>query len=116
MTVKTETIHQGEWLLSEASGHRSRDVATVTVAAGVPLLSGTVLGKITASGKYVARSAGAADGSQTAAAILWNEQPGVAGDVKATIFTRDCEAIGAKLTGLDATVRTQLAALGIVVR
>jgi hypothetical protein len=116
MTVKTETIHQGEFLLSEANGHQSRDVATVTVVGTSPYLSGTVLGKVTASGKLVKYADGNSDGSQTAVGVLWNELPGVAGDVKATVITRNAEVIGAKLTGLDANGTADLKALGIIVR
>lgn len=46
----------------------------IIVASGEGILyPGTVLGKITASGKYAAHTPGAADGSQTAAAILFHK-------------------------------------------
>ena len=73
MTVLTETIHQGEWLVSEGNGKISRDEVTVTVSGATKWLSGTVLGKITASGKYIKYDNGASDGSQAAAGILWND-------------------------------------------
>lgn len=44
MTVKSEGLHAGEGLVSEANGYRSRDVVTITGAALV--LACTVLGKI----------------------------------------------------------------------
>jgi Bacteriophage lambda head decoration protein D len=116
MTVLTETIHQGEFLLSEATGFRSREAVTVTVSGTTKWLSGTLLGKITASGKYIKYLNGASDGSQAVAAILWNELDPVAGDIKATVFVRDCEVIGAKLTGSDAPGLVDMAALGIIVR
>ena len=53
MTTLTEGLNRGEYLMSEANGTRSRDAVIVTVAGGVALPSGTVLGKITASGKYI---------------------------------------------------------------
>ena len=37
-------------------------------------------------------------------------------DQKVTYIARDAEVIGSELTGLDATGRTDLAALGIVIR
>ena len=116
MTVLTETIHQGEYLISEANGFRSREAVTVTVVGTDPYLSGTLLGKITATGKYIKYLNGAVDGSQAVAAILWNELPGVAGDAKATVHVRDCEVMGAKLTGSDANGLVDMAALGIIVR
>lgn len=117
MTVLTETIHQGEWLISEASGVRSRDAGIVTVVGTSKYLSGTVMGKITASGKWVKYDeTGTDDGRRVAAGILWNELPGVAGDTKAAIFTRDCEVISAKLTGIDANGLANLKLLGIIAR
>lgn len=119
MTVLTQGMQTGEFLLSEAEGMRSRDQVTATIAGALALPSGTVMGKITATGKYIKHLVGAVDGSQNAAGILYNPLPGVNGDVKATLFTRDCEVIGDRLNGgvaiIPATV-TALAALGIVVR
>jgi hypothetical protein len=51
MTVLTQGNQTGEFLLSEADGQLSRENVTVTVAGAVALPSGTVLGKITATGK-----------------------------------------------------------------
>lgn len=116
MTVLTESIHVGEFLLSEAPGFYSRDVGVVTVSGATKWLSGTLLGKITATGKYIKYLNGASDGSEVVAAILLNELNPVAGDIKATLITRDAEVIGAKLTGSDAPGLVDLAARGIVVR
>lgn len=76
------------------------DRATITVAAG--------------SGKYVPYTAGAAAGP--AAALLYQSLPAATGDVKAVVFTNDCEVNRALLTGLDATGEANLRALGIKVR
>ena len=119
MTTFTQGMQTGEFLLSEAEGMRSRDQVTVTVAGAVALPSGQVLGKITVSGKYVLHNTGAADGSQNAAAILYNPLQGVNGDYKATVFTRDAEVIGNRLNGgtaPSAPTITALAALGLIVR
>ena len=70
MTVMHEGRHPGEFVMSEASGQRSRENITIAAGAGV-LAPGTVLGRVTASGKYVASSNTASDGSQTAAAIAF---------------------------------------------
>ena len=119
MAVLTQGIQQGEWLLSEAEGVRSRDTFTATVAGSVALPSGTVMGKITATGKLIKYVDGAADGSQTAVGVLWNPLPGVNGDTRVTVFVRDCEVIGSMLNGgagLDANGIADLKALGVIVR
>jgi hypothetical protein len=119
MSTKTQGIQQGEWLLSEPQGSIARDVVIVTISGGVALPSGTVLGKITATGKHIKYDNAASDGSQTAVGILWNPLPGVNGDVKATMFNRDCEVIESQLNGgagLDAAGEADLAALGFKLR
>ena len=68
MTVLVETRHPAEFILSEANGQRSREAITIASGAGI-IAAGTVLGKVTASGKYVASAVGASDGSQVPAAI-----------------------------------------------
>ena len=68
MTVLLETRHPGEFLMTEANGQRSRETITIASGAGV-IAPGTVLGKVTASGKYVASAVGASDGSQNPTAI-----------------------------------------------
>ena len=118
-TVLTQGIQVGEWLLSEAEGQRSRDVVTVTIAGAVALPSGTVLGKVTASGKYIKYVDAAVDGSGTAAAVLLNALPGTNGDYKATVFNADAEVILALLnggTGLDANGIADLRTIGIKCR
>ena len=119
MPVLTQGYQTGEFLVSEAPGERSRDVVTVTVAGAVALPSGTVLGKITASGKYIKYLDGASDGSQTAAAVLLTACPGTNGDYKCAVFNMDAEVIGAVLNGgagVDANGKADLLALGIKVR
>lgn len=58
----------GAYLKYEAPMNYSRE--EVTVAAGQNLVAGTVVGRISASGEYVAWNPAATDGSQTAAGIL----------------------------------------------
>lgn len=103
------------FLLSEAPGQRSREHATVTVA-GTAIKSGTLLGKITASGKYVPYSNAAADGSQTAVAILYEKCDAATGDVTKVIIVADAEVNRFELTGLDTAGEADLLALGIKVR
>lgn len=117
MTVLTEGKHAYEWLRSEASGTRSRDTATLTVAGGAGHPSGLVVGRITASGKLVAYSNAASDGSQTAVGVLGSDLLGVPdGDVKVVFMSADCEVEESLLTGLDAAGKTDLLALGFKFR
>lgn len=121
MTPYTEGMHAGEFVLSEANGTRSREEIVVTQA-GAALSAGQVLGRITASGKYVPRVTTNSNGSEVAAAILYGNLPAATGDVAAVGFVRDCEVDGNVLTGYgaDATAKAvtkaQLAAVGIIVR
>ncbi len=116
MTTKTQGIQCAEWLISEANGNLSREEKTVTVAGSVALASGTLLGKITATGKLIAYDNAASDGSQAVVGVLYNPLPGVNGDYKATVFVRQCEVIGSMLTGSDPTGVADMLALGIIVR
>ena len=111
--MKTEATRAGEFLVSEANGKRSRESIIVT---GGPYLPGQVLGKITASGKYTAYAAGASDGTETAAGVLWDAADGSSADVSAVAVVRDAEVVESMLTGEDADAITDLAALGIIAR
>lgn len=53
MSIKTEGVHAGEFLLSEANGERSRENITITSGSGI-LPAGTVLAKITADNALTA--------------------------------------------------------------
>lgn len=120
--VKTQSIQQDEFLLSQAKGMRSRDQVTVTVAGGVLLPSGTTLGVITATGKYIKHVNAASDGSQVACAVLSTPLDGgdiVNGDYQATVYSRDCEVNSALLNGgagLDTGAGAELKTFGIVPR
>lgn len=119
MTSFTEKGHAGGFILSEASGQRSREA--ITVLSGEVLSAGSVLGKITASGKYVQYDDdGTDDGRRTAAAVLYADVDASAGDVAATAIVRDAEVNGEELLWksddeVDAGV-ADLAAVGIIVR
>jgi hypothetical protein len=104
-----------EFLLSTANGSRAFEAVTIVSGAGA-LAAGTVLGKITASGKYTAYSDAAADGSQAAAAILCDAVDATSADQLATVIARDAEVFASKLTGSDANGLTDLAALNIIAR
>lgn len=68
MTTLTENNRNWEFLVSENNGNFSRE--SFTLISGQNLKAGTVLGKISASGKYTILNTAQTDGSQNAAAIL----------------------------------------------
>lgn len=117
MSIKTEGVHAGEFLLSEASGTRSRQ--DITLAATVESLpAGQVLGKLTASGEYAPYnpSAEPADGSETAAAILYAPVGASTEAQRSVGVVRDAEVIERLMTGLDTDAAADLLAQGIVIR
>lgn len=121
MTVKTEPLGTGAHLLSESDGFLSRE--TVTLLAGTAYGAGSVLGKITASGKYTLYDNAAADGSQAAAGVLFAAVDATAADAPGVVHVRICEVIGSRLTykagasGGDKTAAaTDLAAAYVIVR
>ena len=85
MPTLTETRHAGGFLVWEALRDYCR--STVILASG-NLQPGTILGKITASGKYAAHDPAAANGTQTAAAILWDSVDASGGDTNAVVLIR----------------------------
>lgn len=120
MATKTEGRHAGEFIASEANGTESRDIGILIT--GQNLSAGSVLGKITASGKYTFVNPAAGTGEQTAVAVLFDNVDATAADVSCVLITRQAEVNDKELnyaaltTPQKATVRTQLAAVGILVR
>lgn len=120
--MATQETLQSAFLKGEDTEHRySRD--SITVVSGQNLARGTVVGKITASGKYTAWTTGAADGSQVAAGVLLDAVNASAGDKEGVAIVR--EAVVAKealvFSGAptqpqkDAAIAT-LKTLGVVAR
>ena len=70
MAVVVEGIHTGEYLVSEVNTNLSRN--TGVLITGQNLVAGTLLGIITASGKFTRHAHGAADGSEDVAGILYD--------------------------------------------
>ncbi|CUH39537.1 hypothetical protein JSE7799_03712 [Jannaschia seosinensis] len=85
MPSLTEGTHPGGFLVWEVLRDYTRE--TITVAAGT-LAPGTVLGKITGSGKYAAHDPAAIDGTETAVAVLWGKADASAGDAPAVALVR----------------------------
>ena len=82
--VKTENPRAGEFIVSEANGKLSRETIQIAAGAGA-LMAGAVLGEVTASpGVYAPFDAGASDGTEVAAAILYAGVP-ASDDVQAGV-------------------------------
>ena len=68
MSIKTERVHTGEFLLSEANGQRSR--ANIVIAAGAGIvLAGTLLAAITTANAMMATPEGGNTGDGTVGTI-----------------------------------------------
>jgi hypothetical protein len=92
--VKTEGVYGAEFLLSN---EETLSLDKGVLISGQNLNVGTVLGKITASGKYTLHNNAASDGSEVAAAILYNTTDASVGDTACTVLTRLAEVAEAKL-------------------
>ena len=68
MSIKTEGVHAGEFLLSEANGARSRENIVIVTGAG-KLAAGTLLAMITAANAMVPTAAGGNTGNGTIGSI-----------------------------------------------
>jgi hypothetical protein len=111
MSSLLEGTHTGEFLFSEAPGTLSRENVVVTVPAGTTYPAGLVLGKITATGKYVAYNNGASDGSEVAVSVLYAElknSGGAPADFKGVAIERLAEVRLAALNwnGQDQAAQT----------
>ena len=121
MTVFTEPNNLGDFLVWEEERHYSRD--EVVILSGQTLALGEVVGKVTASGKYVAFNQDGLDGSQNAVGITIAAYDATSGDVAGVIIARDAIITTSNLvwpSDIEAaeitTALEQLAALGIITR
>lgn len=116
-------ILDGEHVLSEATGRRSREEVTLKASATNPIVAGTVLGKVTGTGHYAIHDPAAGDGTEAAAGVLFIGKRKSASTQKGVIHCRSCELNGKKLTYLagmsapdKALAIADLLALGVIVR
>ncbi len=87
MPIQTSTAPQPLGTLIAAEFAPAYNRKDVTIVSGQGLLKiGTVLGVITASGKYAASPATGADGSQVAVAVLAENADATVADAVATIL------------------------------
>ncbi|MFN3358905.1 MAG: head decoration protein [Pseudomonas sp.] len=112
--MKTESMHAGEFLLSEGNGTISREA--INVAAGPALEPGQILGLVTATGEFAPYQPTAEDGSENAVAILYG--PLGQSDVvrRGRAVVRQAEVSEAHLTGLDPAAEKALATHFVIVR
>ena len=123
MTMLTEGKHAGGFLVWEVLRDYTRE--TVTIASGAGKLEpGTVLGKITAGGKYTTLAPAATNGSQNAAGILWDKVDASAADAPGVVMLRGPAIVnhheiiwpdGASEAQITAAT-TALATIGIILR
>ena len=123
MPVLMEPPSMGDVLKYEVNPNYTREV--VTLLAGMPYPVGSVLGKITASGKYTLSPATGADGSQVATAVLLYAVDATLADATGIVVARGPAIVSRAGLAYDATVDDgakittkigQLAAAGIIAR
>ena len=123
MPVLTEPPSMGDVLKYEDNTNYTREV--VTLLAGMPYPVGSVLGKITASGKYTLSPATGADGSKVATAVLLYAVDATLADAIGIVLVRGPAIVSRAALAYGATVDdgtkiaakiTQLAAVGIIAR
>lgn len=102
-----------------------REVVTVNIADATELVNGSVLGKVTATGKYTVSDPAATDGSEVAAAIVVeNKSVAAATDTEVAVLVRGPAIVVegglvfdvAHDAGQIATAVGEIESLGIVVR
>ncbi|UVH52226.1 head decoration protein [Pseudomonas sp. CBSPBW29] len=112
--MKIESMHAGEFLLSEGAGNISREA--INVAAGAALEPGQILGLVTLTSEFAPYKPTAEDGTENAIAILYG--PLGESDVprRGRAIVRLAEVSEAHLTGLDPAAEKALATHFVIVR
>ena len=123
MPVLTEQPSMGDVLKYEVNPNYTREV--ITLLQGLPYPVGSVLGKITASGKYTLSPATGADGSQVASAVLLYAVDATLADAVGIVVARGPSIVSRAGLAYEGTVNDaakitakigQLAAVGIIAR
>ncbi|OUS08001.1 head decoration protein [Rhodobacterales bacterium 52_120_T64] len=113
----------GDVLKYEVNPNYTRE--TITLLAGVAYPVGSVLGRITASGKFTLASDGGVDGAEVAAALLLYSVDAMLADTLGVVIVRGPAIISPANLTFDASVDdatktatkiAELAALGIIAR
>ncbi|SNS29694.1 head decoration protein [Antarctobacter heliothermus] len=123
MTVLNQPLTMGDVLKYEVNPNYTRE--TITLLAGMPYPVGSILGRITASGKYKLATSGGSDGAQTASAVLLYAVDATLADATGIVVARGPAIVSRAALAYDATVDDgakiitkigQLAAAGILAR
>ncbi len=123
MTVLNQPLTMGDVLKYEVNPNYTRE--TITLLAGMPYPVGSVLGRITASGKYKLATSGGSDGAQTASGVLLYAVDATLADATGIVVARGPAIVSRAALAYDATVDDgakiitkigQLAAAGILAR
>lgn len=106
----------------EAENRFSRDEETLASGSGIVAI-GTVLGKVTASGKYKPLAPGASDGTQNAAAVILETADATDADQTVVTLKRHAQVVTQNLVwpaGITSNQKSSaiadLEAIGIVAR
>lgn len=123
MPVLTEPPSMGDVLKYEVNPNYTREVVTLLI--GMPYPIGSVLGKITASGKYTLSPATGTDGAEIATAVLLFAVDATLADATGIVLARGPSVVSRAGLAYDGTVDDgtkitaklgQLAAVGIIAR
>jgi len=123
MTVLNQPPTMGDVLKYEVNPNYTRE--TITLLTGMPYPVGSVLGRITLSGKYKLATSGGSDGAQTATAVLLYAVDATLADAIGIVVARGPAIVSRAALAYDATVDDaakittkigQLAAAGIIAR
>ena len=102
MTALTQSPTMGDVLKYSENPNYTNE--SVTLLTGTSYKVGSVLGKITASGKYKLAAVGAVDGSAVAVAVLLTAADATAGDATGVILARGPAIVSKAALVFDATV------------
>lgn len=123
MPVLTDQPSMGDVLKYEVNPNYTREV--ITLLQGQPYPVGSVMGKITASGKYKMATADGDDGAQTAIGVLLYAVDATLADAVGIVLVRGPAIVSRAGLAYDTTVDDeakltakigQLAAVGIIAR
>jgi len=123
MSVLTQPPTMGDVLKYEVNPNYTRE--TVTLLSGMAYPVGSVLGRVTASGKYKLATSGGTDGAQTASAVLLYAVDATLSDAVGIVVVRGPAIVSRAALAYDASVDdgakittkiSQLNALGIITR
>ena len=123
MPMLTQAASQGDVVKFQIDPNYSNEA--ITLLLGTNYKSGSVLGKITATGKYKLATAAGADGAQIASAVLLNPVDATLADATGVILARGPAIVSKAALVFEVSVNTvpltaakyaELTAVGIVPR